>query len=149
MFLYTSAVWDGEGGSTGAEREHTLPAVATTKRFGSQPPLRGTRQHCHQALPAPGTSPYTWEKVMPEGSVGWDGARLHREVLSTGSGYITPLWVPALKILVWCGKYHHGAVATALLYERTKMSGNTVLTSLWQTVHRVWRFSREHCPPPL
>lgn len=24
-----------------------------------------------------------------------------------------------------------------------------VLTSLWQTVHSVWKFSRVHCPPPL
>lgn len=24
-----------------------------------------------------------------------------------------------------------------------------ILTSLWQAVHRVCRFSREHCPPPL
>lgn len=24
-----------------------------------------------------------------------------------------------------------------------------VLTSLWQTVHSVWKFSSVHCPPPL
>lgn len=84
---------------------------------------------------------------------GSDGAGPCRVVLSNllrARGQSTlPLGAPAPKILPCCSQVPPWCTFHNILPVRVRISDVTRLTSLWQTVHRVCRFSREHCPPPL